>query len=50
MKIIATLTNPQKLLDNKKASIKEYSQIDKYGFPFIRKIPIISKFPKIVST
>jgi hypothetical protein len=34
---------------NFKSVLKEYTNIDYYGFPFIKKIIIISKFPRIIN-
>jgi len=42
-------TVTQKLIKSFKQSINEYRNIDKYGFPYYKKIKIISRFPKVIS-
>jgi hypothetical protein len=49
MKINGIYTVVVKHCMNIKQLIKEYTNIDYFGFPMIRKIVIISKFPRIIN-
>lgn len=48
-KIKAIFKNTNKLCQDMSKYIKEYSNIDYYGFPKIKKLVIISKFPRITN-
>lgn len=48
-KIKAIFTITDKICQNMNKYIKEYTNIDYYGFPKIKKLVIISKFPRITS-
>jgi hypothetical protein len=47
-KQIGVFTRTEELVNNLNQSIREYRGISNYGFPFVNKIAIISKFPRVI--